>query len=187
MHDKTVDSHYVKSGDTEEYREFRTLKNAASREHLLAYIATGGEQGYIMPHTKESGPGGVLHMVLKSVGRKTGKVRLLPLAYAPYADEYVIVASKSGHADHPAWFLNLTAQDEVEWQVLDKRFRGTWRVAEGEERKKIWDYITVYLPVFEFYQSRTAREMPVVVLTAKVRVGEEWVVPDDAYVDVKLT
>lgn len=172
--------------DVDEIRKFREIKNTASREHLLEYMEPGNAKGYVRPLTPETGYGGVVHLVLRTVGRTSGKVRLIPLVYAPWADEYVIVASKSGDLNHPAWFLNLTARPEVEWQVLDKRFTGTWRVAEGEDRKTIWDSITQYFPVFAEYQSRTPREMPVVVLTATGRIEEKWEVPEDAYRDITL-
>jgi len=167
---------------TAEWARMRERKNANSRAHLVDYIQSDGARGYFRELPAENGPGAVVHLVLRTVGRTTGRPYLTPLIYAPWADECLVVASKSGHPKHPAWYLNLTARPEVEWQVRDRRFRGTWRVAEGEERTAMWEFLCAYVKIFPRYQARTSRLLPIVVLTPSMRIEERWTVPEYAYV-----
>lgn len=148
------------------------------RQHLREYIETDGAKGYLRDQTHAGGPKVALALVLKTVGRRTGREILVPLTYAPWGDEYVIVASKGGTDEHPSWYLNLIARPEIDFQVKDKRFRGVWREAEGEERAVLWEYLTQYIRDYAVYQSRTSRRIPVLVLTARERIGERWVLPE---------
>lgn len=149
------------------------------REHLKNYIESDGAVGYIRDMTSSGGSETMLHLVLRTIGRKSGRVMLVPLTYAAWGDEYVIVASKGGAEQHPSWYLNLIARPEVEWQVRDKRFSGTWRIAEGEERQTLWDYVSVYYKGYAVYQSRTERQLPIIVLTQTGRIQERWEVPEN--------
>jgi len=148
-------------------------------KHLRDYLETDGVIGYIQDNTDNGGTEAMLNLVLRTVGRKSGREILVPLLYAAWADEYVIVASKGGADEHPSWYLNLMNRPEVEWQVLGKRFRGTWRVVEeGQERALLWDYLTRYYSAYAGYQERTDRVLPIIVLTPTGRLDERWSLPD---------
>lgn len=154
------------------------------RQHLHDYIETDGAVGYLRDQSPRGGSAVALHLVLRTIGRKSGDAKLAPLMYAAWGDEFVVVGSRGGHEHHPAWYLNLISRREVEFQVRDKRYRGTWRVAEGDERATLWDYLTVYHSGYSAYQARTTRELPVVVLTATERIVDSWTVPPDAMATV---
>ena len=79
----------------------------------------------------------------------------------------MVVASKGGTPDHPAWYLNLEADPEVEIQVLDSVLPATARTVTGEERERLWALMRQIWPAYDEYQTKTDREMPVVVLTPK--------------------
>ena len=92
-------------------------------------------------------------------------------AYAPdgiYGEadgSYVVIASKGGMPDHPLWFLNLEAEPDCEVQVASKKFRARARVAEGEERERLWKQLAkVYPPYDDYQKNATPRVIPVVVL-----------------------
>jgi deazaflavin-dependent oxidoreductase (nitroreductase family) len=104
------------------------------------------------------------NLLLTTVGRRSGQPVTLPLIYGRDGDRYVVVASKAGAPDHPAWYLNLTARDQVEVQVGDRRLRAVARTAHGEERQRLWARMADIYPPYDDYQKQTRRQIPVVVL-----------------------
>ena len=125
--------------------------------HLERYLATDGEEGH---HWK-----GVTTLLLTTIGRKTEKRRQLPLIYEKAGEGFVIVASKGGHSHHPAWYLNLVANPNVELQVGAERFSATARTSTGAERKRLWEMMVKVFPNYSDYATAaTEREIPVVVL-----------------------
>jgi deazaflavin-dependent oxidoreductase (nitroreductase family) len=106
------------------------------------------------------------HLLLKCVGRKSGKTYITPLTYFVVGGEAVLCASKGGAESHPAWYLNLTASEDVYFQIATQAFRGTWREPEGEERAKVWEFAQAVMPDYTAYQASTARQIPLVMLRA---------------------
>ena len=96
-------------------------------EHREMYLKSGGAQGHIEDLTPVNGHPFGTHLLLKYKGRKSGKTFITPLCYADIGGEVVICASKGGADSHPAWYLNVVEQDEVEFQIATQAFRGTWR------------------------------------------------------------
>jgi deazaflavin-dependent oxidoreductase (nitroreductase family) len=76
----------------------------------------------------------------------------------------VVVASKGGSDEHPAWYLNLKAAPEVDVQIATQAYNASWREPEGAERQKIWDFMVDCHPFYTDYQASTARLIPVVML-----------------------
>jgi deazaflavin-dependent oxidoreductase (nitroreductase family) len=147
----------------------RTL-SVGIEEHLRKYLSTDGDEGFLRDMSAVGGSKVSTCLILRTVGRKSGRTLLVPLLYAPWADEYIIVASKAGSDQHPAWYLNLIAHPEVSFQVKDRKFRGTWRVVEGEQRQVIWKFVSTYFPPYLEYQEKTQRLIPVVALSASERI-----------------
>jgi len=157
--------------------EFLLAAAAGIQEHLRSYLASDGKEGYLYDMSSSGGSKVSTCLVLKTTGRKSNRSRFVPLLYAPWADEFVIVASKGGADEDPAWYLNLTASQEVFFQVKEKKFRGVWRTPEDEERERIWNFVTAYFPPYADYQAKTNRRIPVVVLCPNGRVNETWTSP----------
>ena len=126
-------------------------------EHVRAYRETDGELG----HDWKNGSSVLL---LTTTGRRSGEQRTTPLIYGRSGDDYLIVASKGGSPEPPAWYQNLTEQPEVEVQVLGDRFRARARTATAEEKPAMWQEMVSHWPAYDEYQQRTDREIPVVVL-----------------------
>lgn len=109
--------------------------------------------------------GGRPMLLLRTVGRRTKEPRTAALLYVREGDAYVVIASKGGAPRHPGWFHNLTARPDVEIQVGRDRIPVRARVAEGEERSRLWARADeVNRGQYTEYQSRTKRVIPVVVL-----------------------
>jgi len=126
-------------------------------EHVQRYRETGGEVGHRWKR-------GSKVLLLTTNGRKTGEPRTSPLIYEEDGDRYVVVASKGGAQTHPRWYLNLREDPNVVLQVLDEVFPARARTAEGEERERLWQLVTKQWPDYDRYQTKTDREIPVVVL-----------------------
>jgi len=133
------------------------------QDHVRRYIATNGEDGHIFDLTAAGG-GKVPTLLLTTTGRRSGNPLTLPLIYGEAKGGYVIVASKGGAPNHPAWYLNLTATPEVHIQVKDKHMRATARTVAGKERADLWTKMVSIYPPYTDYQAKTAREIPVVML-----------------------
>jgi len=133
-------------------------------EHIELY-RTDPEKARIWDSTVVGGPGPLPTQLLITKGRKTGEPRPAPLLYGETGDSYVIVASKAGLPTHPVWYLNLEANRECELMVGPKRVSALARVAEGEERERLWEQMAEMYPPYREYQERAGtRTIPVVVL-----------------------
>jgi deazaflavin-dependent oxidoreductase (nitroreductase family) len=126
------------------------------KEHTRKYRETGGEVGHEWQGTQT--------LLLTTTGRKSGEPRELPLIYAPWKDDYLVVASNGGKDAPPAWYVNLRANPDVEVQVMDDRFKAKARDATPEEKAEMWPTMTSEWPAYDDYQKKTDREIPIVVL-----------------------
>ena len=125
-------------------------------EHAREYIETDGEQGHMWR--------GVPTLALTTVGRKSGHPRRTMLIYGEDNGNAVIVASRGGAPTHPLWYLNLVENPEVEVQIKADQFRARARTVTGDERARLWKMMAQIWPAYDDYQTKTDREIPVVVL-----------------------
>jgi deazaflavin-dependent oxidoreductase (nitroreductase family) len=126
------------------------------QEHIDRYLATDGEEGHDWRGTQA--------LILMTKGRKSGLQRMHPLIYGRHGDDYLVVASKGGAPQHPEWYLNLEANPQVEIQVKGLRMPALARTATPEEKPELWEIMTKEWPDYDAYQTKTDREIPVVVL-----------------------
>jgi deazaflavin-dependent oxidoreductase (nitroreductase family) len=126
------------------------------QEHMRRYIATGGQDGHLWE--------GVTTLLLTTTGHRSGESRTTPLIYGRDGDRYVVVASRGGAPDHPAWYKNLAAHPEVQVQVMADRFTARARTATAVEKPALWKKMASIWPPYEEYQARTTREIPVVII-----------------------
>jgi deazaflavin-dependent oxidoreductase (nitroreductase family) len=135
-------------------------------EHREKYLRSGGVEGHIEDLTPVGGHPFGTHILLKFVGRKSGKVFITPLCYADIGGEVVICASKGGADDHPEWYRNVVEAPEVEFQIATQAFRASWREPEGAEREKVWAFMVDCFPFYADYQKSTSRIIPLVMMKA---------------------
>lgn len=147
----------------------RTMEFVA--QHRANYIASGGAQGHIMDMSHAGFNGMCPTLLLRTIGRKSGNPLIIPLIYGVMGGEWIVVASKGGAPDHPAWLLNLKERKDAQFQVASQCFEGSWRIAEGDERETVWSYMTrVFPPYGDYQQSAGGRVIPLVLLRPSAQI-----------------
>ena len=122
------------------------------------FRANGGKVG--------GGFEGAPMVLLHHTGAKTGTERVAPLVFQPDGDRVVVFASKAGAPSHPDWYRNLVANPDTTVEVGTDTIAVRARVAEGEERDRLWTKQKQLMPGFAEYEEKTKgiREIPVVIL-----------------------
>jgi deazaflavin-dependent oxidoreductase (nitroreductase family) len=132
--------------------------NSMNRIHRAVIWLSRGRLGW---HVS-----GMPMLELTTIGRKSGEPRstMLSSPLQPHGS-YIVVASRGGDDRHPAWYLNLVDNPEVEvvFQGGEKQKRLA-RVATAEERERLWPVITEDHKNYAGYQEKTDREIPLVFL-----------------------
>src|SRR4051794_29342124 len=106
-------------------------------------------------------------LLLHHIGAKSGIERVTPLAYSPHGDgHYVIVASNAGSSTHPGWYYNLKAHPRVEVEVGTETFMVRAEELEGTARDALWSKLVATSPSLTRYQDKTARQIPMLMLTS---------------------
>lgn len=103
-------------------------------------------------------------VLLTTKGRRSGKERTVPLFAVEHGDGWAVVASNSGHDQHPAWYLNLTAAGEGTVTLGSTKTRVRPRGADDAEREELWKQFVDRYSGYAEYQRVTDRAIPVVVL-----------------------
>ena len=107
-------------------------------------------------------------ILLTTLGARSGKERITPVMYHRDGERYVVIASKGGAPDHPAWYRNLTANPlarvEVGAETGTETFEVRAREVEGEERERLYAERVAIAPGFGEYTRMTSRKIPVIIL-----------------------
>ncbi len=131
--------------------------------HIKAYRDSDGEVGYLW--------NGVTILLLTSTGRRSGEPRTSALIFAQDGDDYLVVASMGGAPMHPQWYLNLQANAEAEVQIKGDHIPVIARTATADEKPRLWQLMVDAWPNYDTYQTRTERDIPVVVLSPRPQDG----------------
>jgi deazaflavin-dependent oxidoreductase (nitroreductase family) len=103
-------------------------------------------------------------LLLHHKGAKTGTERVNPMVFQKVDNGYAVFASKGGAPTNPAWYHNLVANPDVEVEIGTDTIPVRARVAEGDERERIWTKQKERMPGFADYERNTTRQIPVIVL-----------------------
>lgn len=114
---------------------------------------------------------GLSILLLETVGRKSSKRSVTPLAYFPDGANYILVASNGGNALNPQWYLNLLAQPRVHIQIGDRVLAVQARPAPAQDYDRLWQLVTRQSPMYRNYQKRTLRKIPLIVLSREPDYG----------------
>jgi deazaflavin-dependent oxidoreductase (nitroreductase family) len=128
---------------------------AISRMHVEAQEASDDDAVWIAA--------GMNHVIVHTVGRKTGRDHKVTLPY--WLDDHgnrIVVASFAGAPQHPAWYLNLAAKPEVRCTVQGGGFWARPDTLDGDEYTTTWAALTADRPYYNDYQSETDRRIPLV-------------------------
>jgi deazaflavin-dependent oxidoreductase (nitroreductase family) len=125
--------------------------------HTAIYRASRGLIGHRFPGAPPT-------LLLDHVGAKSGTRRTSPLVYTVDAQNLILVASKGGYPKNPAWFHNLIANPDTTVQVGSSHRSVHARVADAEERARLWPMVLNTYGGYADYQKHTEREIPLVIL-----------------------
>jgi deazaflavin-dependent oxidoreductase (nitroreductase family) len=126
------------------------------RDQVEEYESSGGKKGTTLR--------GVPVVVITSVGASSGKLRKNPVMRVEHDGVYAAVASKGGAPENPSWYRNLVEHPLVELQDGTSRGDYVARQVSGEERAEWWRRAVQIWPDYATYQTKTDREIPVLVL-----------------------
>ena len=124
--------------------------------HTRRYVETSGEDGHLWR--------GVPTLLISTRGRRSGSLRRTALIYGRDGDHYLVVASRGGADHHPLWYRNLVPDRHVRVQVGADRFTAQARTATAEEKARYWPTTASIWSAYDEYQTKTTRDIPVVVL-----------------------
>jgi deazaflavin-dependent oxidoreductase (nitroreductase family) len=129
------------------------------REQVERYEGSGGKEGTTLRDT------GLPVVIVTYTGMKTGAIRKAPLMRVVTGDgKYVLVASKGGAPENPAWYYSLREQPQVEIRDHERVFQARiYEVADPSERAGLWDAAVRAYPPYAEYQERTGRQIPLFV------------------------
>jgi deazaflavin-dependent oxidoreductase (nitroreductase family) len=137
-------------------RSIARWQGLVANTHTLAYRLSGGRLGATIF--------GMPMLLLTTRGRRTGKLRTAPLLYLPVDGVFVLVASNGGARKSPTWWYNLQTHPEALVQIGTVRARVRAEHADPETRRRLWPLLLQVYPGYARYQSRTDREIPLVLL-----------------------
>jgi deazaflavin-dependent oxidoreductase (nitroreductase family) len=127
------------------------------KAHATIYERSGGRIG--------TSVAGLATLLLSVTGRKSGQTRSTPLAYFRDGNDYVVVGSDGAAKHDPQWWKNLQVDPNGAIRTGRNKFQVKATLATGAERERLWEIGTKFNPMWATYQTRTERELPVVVLT----------------------
>lgn len=128
------------------------------RDQVERYERTGGREANTLRDT------GIPIVVFTLRGRRSGKLRKVPLMRVEHEGRYAMVASQGGSPEHPGWYHNLKASPEVSVQDGTSVIDGSARELEGREREEWWERAVAVFPTYAQYQRKTDRQIPVFVV-----------------------
>jgi deazaflavin-dependent oxidoreductase (nitroreductase family) len=103
-------------------------------------------------------------LLLHTTGARTGREHVTPVMYRKVDDGYAVFASFAGQPVNPAWYHNLVANPDVQAEIGSQTLRLRARVADDTEREPIWVAHKTEFPGFAEYETKTTRQIPVVIL-----------------------
>jgi deazaflavin-dependent oxidoreductase (nitroreductase family) len=144
-------------------------------EEIMANSASGGANDFNAKIIEEfranegrvGGPlAGATIILIHHIGAKSGTERVSPLACNPQGDgRFAIVASNGGSPTHPDWVHNLRANPRIEVEVGTQTFKVLAEELDGTARAELWPKLVAESPSVGDFQARTARQIPVFLLT----------------------
>ena len=123
---------------------------------------------YVINYTTSDSPEVYVHRTGRT-GRagKSGIARTTPLVYFEDRGRYVVVGSDGAARNDPQWWKNLKVNPSATVRVGRDKFPATASLATGDERARLWERGGDVNPMWKRYQTRTERELPVVILTRR--------------------
>lgn len=134
----------------------RTAIKWMSKAQTWLFKTTNGKLGNKFLRGAEVG-------ILTTIGRKTGEPRNSPLLFLQEGQRIVLVASQSGRATNPMWYLNLVANPRITFQTKAGSHELVARDATDPERDEYWPKLDAMYADFVNYRSYTDRKIPIII------------------------
>ena len=125
--------------------------------HILIYRISGGKLANKMVNMEV--------LILHSIGRKTGKKRVIPITYFKENDDYILTASNGGAPKNPGWYHNLKNNPQTVIEINNKTIPVTARQASPQEKERLWAKLITITDQYKKYKNRTNRDIPMMILT----------------------
>ena len=104
-------------------------------------------------------------LLLHTIGAKSGKERINPLATFEDGDRLVVVASKGGAPSDPDWYFNVLANPVVNVEYGTESFQARADTTTEPERTRLYEKMENELASFKEYKEKAGRVIPVVTLS----------------------
>ena len=134
--------------------KFRRGMKFYTRLNVLVYRLSGGR-------LMNTAMGGYPICMVSLKGKRTGKIRHIPLIHVPYGDGKILVGSQAGLDTHPAWVYSVQENPELSISADGKRANYLSRQLSEEEKARLWPHLLSVYPAYDEYQARTDRAIPV--------------------------
>ena len=126
------------------------------REQVELYESSGGTDGTTLRDT------GLPCIIVTHVGNKTGAMRKIPVMRVKVENSYVLIGSYGGRPNNPVWVYNLRAHADVQIRDKTEVFKMQVReVTDDQERERLWDASVKAYSLYNDYQAKTSRKIPV--------------------------
>jgi len=152
--------------DAEVVTKARNYMRLGAAANVRLFRATGGRLGSRWRVGRKF-LRGVPVCLVTTRGRRSGLERTVPLLFLRDGRDVVIVASQGGMPRHPDWYFNLTAHPEVRIELRGETLDAVARVADPDERARLWPRLLELYPSFAVYAARAEREIPVVICSPR--------------------
>lgn len=127
--------------------------------HRGVYSLTGGRLGLRSARADRYGM-----LRLTTIGRRTGKDRHAIVGYVLDGSDLVLLAMNGWAAPEPAWLLNLRGHPDARVDLSEETREVTARLANDEERPRLWATLTSLGRSIDAYAALRPRETAVVIL-----------------------
>jgi deazaflavin-dependent oxidoreductase (nitroreductase family) len=157
------DTNEINPATIEEFRQTNTVPTPEQMNAFNQQIVENfrANKGQVTIDPFKGGPIVLVH----HKGAKSGTERISPLAYDLDGDNVIIIASKGGAPENPAWYHNLVANPETTIEFGPDTIKVTAEaLTEGPERARLYKQMADKMQNFHEYQKNTDRLIPVVVL-----------------------
>lgn len=126
------------------------------------FVRTGGAAHVFMYRRGMARKMGMMQQVLlTTTGRKTGQPHTVPLGAVPEGDGWVVIASNSGAAVNPNWWLNMVANPNVTLQVNDQVIKARMQeITNPADRERIWNNVVANRKGYASFPKKTSRVIP---------------------------
>jgi deazaflavin-dependent oxidoreductase (nitroreductase family) len=118
----------------------------------------------VPPRIPGLGEQGMPLVLVHHVGARTGKPRISPLFFQAVDDGWAVFGTHGGSPHHPVWYHNLMANPETVVEVGMETVPVRARLAQGQERARLWAKEVALVPKFAEFEANSGRQIPVVIL-----------------------